>query len=234
MAVYSETKAKIRLWLAPWKYRMDRHSKYAFVASMNRFHAEILDVGCGVDSVRKLKTQAPLAHFDGIDIEHYQMSKSGIQAMRHYWIVDKTTFADDIKALPQAYDGIVLSHVIEHLDQPEAFLDMLLTKLKPGGSLYVSTPCLESVHFPSIEKGCLNFYDDETHISPVDILAWSKTLKTDFSLHRSVERNRGNVLLQLLGWLSMPVVWLGKRYTPFLWYVYGFETVIWVRKMGES
>lgn len=232
MATYSATKAKIRLWLTPLKYRLDGNSKYAFIGKLNAIGQEILDVGCGVDSVRKLKTQAPLAEFDGIDIEEYQMSSEGIQSMRTYWIVEKEKFAHAIATLPKNYDGIILSHVIEHLEAPEAFLEMLLSKLKPGGMLYISTPCMESVYFPKIHKGCLNFYDDETHVSPVNIIDWGARLGSEFAVHKCVKRNRGNMMLTILGWFSLPFVWFGKRYTPFIWYYYGFESVIWVKKLN--
>ena len=162
-AVYPEFKASIRLWLTPWKAYLDPYSKYQFVRSLNQPAAEILDIGCGVDSVRKLKALAPLAQFDGIDIEEYQMSEAGKRAMRTYSIVPKEDFFRHIEEGP-TYDGMVLSHVIEHLEEPNRFLEMLLSKLKSGGKLYVSTPCMKSVNFPALKRGCLNFYDDPTHL----------------------------------------------------------------------
>jgi len=224
-AVYPEFKASMRLWLTPWKAYLDPYSKYQFVRSLNQPNAEILDIGCGVDSVRKLKALAPLAQFDGIDIEEYQMSEAGKRAMRTYSIVPKEDFFRHIQEGPK-YDGMVLSHVIEHLDEPNRFLEMLLGKLKPGGKLYVSTPCMKSVDFLALKRGCLNFYDDPTHTVPFDLEAWSKQLPPGYQVSTQTNQNRGHALVFMLGWIMMPWVWLTRRKTPFVWYAMGFESVL--------
>ena len=228
-AVYPAFKASLRRWLAPWKAYLDPHSKYRFVAAFNIEGKEILDIGCGVDSVRKLKVMAPKAQFDGVDIEEYQMSEAGKRAMRAYHIVSPQNFWTHIAQGP-SYDAMVLSHVIEHLDKPKEFLDMLLTKLKPGGGIYISTPCMQSIHFMSLRRGCLNFYDDPTHKAPMPLIAWADAISPAFQASKKVARNYGHPLVFVLGWVFMPWVWLTRRKMPWMWYAKGFETVVVIRR----
>jgi SAM-dependent methyltransferase len=67
------------------------------------------------------------------------------------------------------FDGVVLSHVVEHLSRPLALLDEAFRVLKPGGVLYIECPSERSLWIPSMpfkfaESRSLNFYDDPTHI----------------------------------------------------------------------
>jgi len=39
------------------------------------------------------------------------------------------------------FDRIIISHVLEHVPNPEAFLDEMFKKLKPNGKLSISLPC---------------------------------------------------------------------------------------------
>ena len=39
------------------------------------------------------------------------------------------------------FDRIIISHVLEHISDPEFFLDEMIRKLKPGGSLSIALPC---------------------------------------------------------------------------------------------
>ena len=39
------------------------------------------------------------------------------------------------------FDRIIISHVLEHIPDPEFFLDEMLRKLKPGGRLSIALPC---------------------------------------------------------------------------------------------
>ena len=39
------------------------------------------------------------------------------------------------------FDRIIISHVLEHIPNPESFLYEMMNKLKPGGILSISLPC---------------------------------------------------------------------------------------------
>jgi SAM-dependent methyltransferase len=67
------------------------------------------------------------------------------------------------------FDGVVLSHVIEHVVRPLRLVDESLRVLKTGGWLYVECPSDRSLWLPSMpfkleESRSLNFFDDPTHV----------------------------------------------------------------------
>ena len=39
------------------------------------------------------------------------------------------------------FDRIIISHVLEHIPNPENFIDEMMKRLKPGGKLSISLPC---------------------------------------------------------------------------------------------
>lgn len=66
-------------------------------------------------------------------------------------------------------DGIVASHVLEHLARPFALLDEAFRVLRIGGFLYVECPSDRSLWLPSMpfkheESRSLSFWDDPTHV----------------------------------------------------------------------
>ena len=60
------------------------------------------------------------------------------------------------------FDLIILNHVIEHLSNGETVLASLHRKLRPGGMIYIETPDIATLNYPSA-IGFMNFYDDPTH-----------------------------------------------------------------------
>ncbi|XP_055691032.1 ubiquinone biosynthesis O-methyltransferase, mitochondrial-like [Lutzomyia longipalpis] len=49
------------------------------------------------------------------------------------------TIEDHAKRNPKKYDAVVLSEVIEHVNEQEAFLKLCIDVVKPGGSIFLST-----------------------------------------------------------------------------------------------
>lgn len=62
-------------------------------------------------------------------------------------------------AMPQGYDVITLSHVIEHLLDPIPTLEQLASALRPGGKLVIATPNTES-------RGHRHFHRNWLHLDP--------------------------------------------------------------------
>lgn len=220
--------------MARGKAWLDPNSKYAVAHRYQGAGAEILDVGCGLDSARKLKQHAIDAHVDGADIQEYYMTADGKSAMRNYWIFTSQEFNMRLGELPIRYDLIVLSHVIEHVVSPNELILALFRLLKPGGRIYISTPTALSIGFPSLKKGCLNFHDDKTHIQPVDLMTF-KQMDPEVVLDRFIPRNYGSWILYFVGLILTPVTLWSKRILPFVWYYYGFESVaIFVKKKNKQ
>jgi len=124
----------------------------------------LLDVGCGNHSPSVAKYWFPNCIYYGLDKDKdksYNNTDQDISLMDGFYEIDlKTSQLDEI---PKEYfDVIIMTHIIEHLLNGEGIILKLLTKLKPGGYLYVEYPAFRSTKFPSM-KGTLNFFDDSTH-----------------------------------------------------------------------
>ena len=98
---------------------------------------KLLDVGCGSGD---FLLRASYCGYDvfGIDFDPttIEIAKSrGLNAS----VINITDIEDD-----DLYDVIVLSHVIEHVEDPVLLVESIYKKLKPGGYFYVATPNFDS------------------------------------------------------------------------------------------
>ena len=110
---------------------------------------DVLDVGCGLGSF--IGKAGPGVNAIGIDsnrrvVEHCR--KAGLNAL--FGDATKLPFDDSIRI-----DGIICSHVLEHLLDPEKAFREFGRVLKGGGVLVVRVPLFDA-----------SFYDDWTHIRP--------------------------------------------------------------------
>ncbi len=112
----------------------------------------VLDAACGAGyGTRMLSEKA--ASVIGIDI-----SDEAIQYARQNYSASNLKFeAKDLRQIifPDAsFDAVVSFETIEHIENPELFLDEIRRVLKPGGLLILSTPNVETscegaaVHVP--------------------------------------------------------------------------------------
>jgi SAM-dependent methyltransferase len=124
---------------------------------------KILDIGSGSHSSTITKKWLPACHYTGVDRDvSYDNTEADIQNMDAFIQLDLTELQFD--AIPNdAYDVIIMSHVIEHLHNGDKVLPLLFSKLKKGGLFYIEFPCEASASFPS-KKETLNFFDDDTHV----------------------------------------------------------------------
>lgn len=94
----------------------------------------VLDVGCGVGQVVAELTSCGVdAH--GVDVSHPNVER----ARQHS---DKCQFYDG-KTLPfeaRFFGAVGAFNVLEHVEQPEAFLKELVRVVRPGGKVVVSSP----------------------------------------------------------------------------------------------
>lgn len=98
--------------------------------------AKILEVGCGLGYLtHALKTA-------GHDIRGLDISSSAVEAAKqtygpYYVCADVNVFP---ATTDERFDIIVMTEVVEHLEEPLAVLSSLRALLKPGGVALVSTP----------------------------------------------------------------------------------------------
>jgi SAM-dependent methyltransferase len=99
----------------------------------------LLDVGCGNGAFLKIAQTAGWSA-QGIDFDPIAVA----EARRQGLTVDLGGI-DRLAAQAQTYDWITCSHVLEHVHEPQQLLQSLHRLLRPGGTLWLQTPNLESI-----------------------------------------------------------------------------------------
>lgn len=114
--------------------------------------ARMLDVGCGAGLL--LARMRSL----GWDVAGVEPDERGAAAVRSR-LPGASVYAQIEDAPEASFDAVTLSHVVEHLADPEATLSGCLRALKPGGQLVVSTP-------NSASSACARFGASWLHWDP--------------------------------------------------------------------
>lgn len=145
-----------RLEGARWKQMLDVQRPYRW--NLRRLQlGRTLDVGCGIG--RNLE-----AFDDVVGVDHNAESVEVARArgLRAWSTAEWPTCPD---AVPESFDAMLLAHVLEHLDQPDAdaVVTSYLPYLKPSARLVFICPQ---------EKG---WTTDATHVRFVDIPAMVAT-----------------------------------------------------------
>lgn len=215
---------KIKFW-----YHRAFRSKglYAFL-SMLPSKSSVLDVGCGNDSSYNIKTCFSKFNYTGIDIGDYNQTKPRLAD--EYIITTSDDFAKKISEIQNRFDAVISSHNLEHCDHRDKTLQSMMDVVKPGGFLYLSFPCQESIHFPR-RKRTLNYFDDPTHQSlPPNFDDIAQCLvSNNFEMIEKIRRYRP-ILLFIVGFFQEPIARLRNDNLQGTWSLYGFESIIWARK----
>jgi 2-polyprenyl-3-methyl-5-hydroxy-6-metoxy-1,4-benzoquinol methylase len=142
------------------KHRLtDYHGFFAaHVASGNR----VLDIGCGYGAVaRSIAHAIPDAEVTGIDIEPTNVAQA-----RAATNPSNLTFVegDATEAFPDgSWDVVVLSNVLEHIDERVVFLATIRERLAPR-TVLIRVPLFErSWHMPMRREVGANFLSDSDH-----------------------------------------------------------------------
>jgi SAM-dependent methyltransferase len=225
--------ARILRYVTPARWWANR-GKHAFVSALAR-NGRVLDVGCGNNSPAWFKKVRPDLYYVGIDIGDYNQAQNPSRFADEYLLTSPEDFAGRIEAFGGQMDAVVSAHNLEHCNEPDRVLHAMVKALKPGGKLYLSFPCEESVRFPH-RGGCLNFFDDHTHkIVP----SWANT--------QEAIRGAGAILeFAAKRYRPLPLVLRGLFLEPLsayrghtfpdgsTWALYGFESIIWAAVPPDS
>jgi predicted SAM-dependent methyltransferase len=145
---------------------------------------KVLDVGCGNRSCEITRHWLNIKEYVGVDREYWNGDGAGYEG------IDRMVFTD-IDADPQladveddAFDLIILNHVIEHLRYGEIVLAGLYKKVRSGGMIYIETPDIATLNYPSA-IGFMNFYDDPTHQRVYEVRALvAKMMRVGFTIRQ--------------------------------------------------
>jgi len=148
-----------------WRF----HPRFRFLKCQPK-NAAFLDIGAGPGGLAFWRSWGS-PNRDDIALYALDLAKG-----EHFHLFAGYALANlDESAIPYPdgrFDGIMMSHVIEHLRKPREALGEVARVLKPGGRFYMEWPTPETVHCPrrqtfldrGLPVGTLNFHDDRTHL----------------------------------------------------------------------
>lgn len=197
--------------------------------SRSKNNPKILDVGCGNRSSIFIKSIIPSSEVFGIDIGDYNQSAESKKLFNHYITTPPEDFHSAINNFKENFDLVISNHNIEHCNNPRGTFSAMIDRLVTGGNLFIATPSTRSVNFPSRE-GTLNFYDDTTHKSPINLmdLFQSESHRIECIYYSDSYRP---AFWALIGWFNE--YFSKKRNKNMLgtWDYFGFEQIIWIKKI---
>jgi 2-polyprenyl-3-methyl-5-hydroxy-6-metoxy-1,4-benzoquinol methylase len=123
--------AKQEVW---WKKALNVQAPYQWNMRRQQL-GRTLDVGCGIG--RNLETLAP----GSVGVDH---NAAAVEVARQRGVIALTTAEWETSELrqPEAFDGMLLAHVIEHMDEQAGreIVSMYLPYLRPGGKVFFVCP----------------------------------------------------------------------------------------------
>jgi SAM-dependent methyltransferase len=205
------------------------YDRREFLASLPP-RAEILDVGCGNDCPYTTKSLRPDVRYVGIDVCDY-CNDHGTEYADEFVVIPPEAFVTAIEGRAGQFDAVISSHNLEHCFDPDAVTAAMTEALRPGGRIYLAFPSAASLTLPK-RGGCLNFFDDSTHVRPPDYervleLLHRGGVRTTYAAERHRPFSRAAI-----GFVSEPVSRLRNQVMRGTWALYGFETVIWGTKVA--
>lgn len=210
--------------------RLQSRGKYAFINSLDK-NSKILDVGCGSNSPNYTKTLLPDCNYIGLDIQDYNQTRENLAD--EYIITNSENFVRSINELDQDFDAVICAHNIEHCEDRFGTIAAITRRLRVGGKAYLSFPTSSSKGFPS-RKGCLNYFDDPTHLGdPPDFEENIESLeKGGLDVIFQCKSYRP-IILAFIGLVMEPISIVTKKVYPGTWALYGFESIIIAEKRIE-
>jgi len=193
---------------------------------------KLLDIGTGNHSASKTTKLFPVCEYYGVDLNRdYNNSEIDFKKMKEFYELDLTNLKYDI--IPDNYfDGIWMSHVIEHLHNGDKVLPLLLKKLKKGGFFYIEYPGKKSTTLPSM-RGTLNFKDDLTHVRLYSIPELKKIFQTNnCEVIASGTRRNWYYILAMPVRMLIDLIKRGHLEGNIFWDLLGFAEYWWVKKIN--
>jgi 2-polyprenyl-3-methyl-5-hydroxy-6-metoxy-1,4-benzoquinol methylase len=142
--------------LVPWlRYRAElhiRHLPHPNGSGLNSA-ARLLDVGCGSGTFLQVIKAL------GWQTVGLEPDPKACEFARSVGLEVHTGSLQDTTLEPASFDAITLNHVIEHLHDPKSDLEVCLRLLRPGGTLWITTPNLGAI-------GHRRYGKDWLHLDP--------------------------------------------------------------------
>jgi SAM-dependent methyltransferase len=206
--------ARDRGWVRQLKLTRFRALAKALLSHVSaRNAANVADFGTGNGMLAAcMKSVRPTAKVTGLDFFPEPPPEIGDADYRGF------ASAGSLKG---SVDLLTCFHALEHDDDPHAFLDELLSYLKPGGTLVIEVPNVDCVWTPWFGNACANWY------APYHRLHFSRpSLRSllqahDLTIVEEVDICGPTIALSLANFLrAKPSAWLfaaGVAARPIQW-----------------
>jgi len=180
----------IRLY---WQY----HPRFRSIKISSPLNGRLLDVGGGSGGMSFWKEYLFPFRTD-LKMSVIDLQKGEFfDRYEKYAILNLDT--DELPFEPESFDCIILSHLIEHVQDWKLLIRKINKVLCKNGVIYIETPSKHTVDLPSktvyVNKGLpcttINFYDDNTHVATTDLdeaAAYANSL-TLITLEKGYVRN---------------------------------------------
>ena len=154
-----------------WQY----HQRLKAFKIFSKKDATILDIGGGSGGINCWKKYLT-PHRDDLKIHAVDLFKGELfDQYKSYKLINLDN--DDIPYEENAFDFIMMSHLIEHVNDWKSLINKCDKVLRKGGIMYIETPSIHTTelptkaHYESLGYHCttINFYDDSTHLKVVDL-----------------------------------------------------------------
>ena len=210
---------------------IDPRSKTAFIIQIKP-NSKLLDVGCGNNSVKIIKSIKEDIDYTGIDVGDYNLTSESKALMENYIICSASDFSDEIKKHGK-YNYIVSSHNLEHCDDWKKTVESMCAATDINGMMYISTPNTKSTTFIS-RGGTLNFFDDSTHKEPIDFNTLKNLLEKNNMDIVYAKNGHNTIATKFIGFLQEAISRKKNKVLTFTWAYWGFESVIWAKKINKK
>ncbi len=121
---------------------------------------------------------------------------------------------DPAFALPRDYDAAILLHVLEHLFEPEAVLQKIAARIRPGGVLIGGFPVLPDILVNARQRSVRRTAKPMGHVSVfsperVRRMGEAAGCDTEFLSGAFLMRSKGSVLENSAAWMRLNLRWGG-------------------------
>lgn len=182
---------------APWRAK----AVLKAIEPYARCRAYMLDVGCN-DGVYTIPYCSIGGHALGIDVSPTLVARARTKADG----LDAEFLAADIEELPlrrSIFDLVLFSEVLEHLPRPHVAVRNIVSSLKPGGHLVLTTPNVLSTvrqsprYLPRLFLNVLRFQLTEEYTDLTDL----RLIGSRYGIHGYAYRHDSYYPLALWMWL---------------------------------
>jgi len=144
------------------------HPRTSFLKNLPR-NSEVVDIGAG-DGSLSVFLSWPAPKRTDLELHAYSIEKgASFDEFKSYELSDWNVAQPEFKG--RTFDAVVCAHFIEHIADPNSFIDWAARKLNPGGRVYLEWPSPASLALPSrtelvplgVDLVISNFHDDASH-----------------------------------------------------------------------